>query len=230
MIEDPFLLARKFPAAPNYLIQMYLFEREGRPVVGSRISERLGVSPAAVTQSMGRLASRGLVRHDPKRGFSLTAEGRLMAGRMISRHYLLERLLVDELDVAWDVADEEAEHLQTSLTTRLEGILTERLGHPQTCPHGNPFPGSPDEARILAAPPLAHVEPGTSVRIVRVTEEGEIVDGLLAFCVTHGLRIGLALAILDRTSDRIVVDVEGHHLEVPSRFARYICVDVSNTP
>lgn len=229
MTDDPFLLARKFPAAPNYLIQMYLFEREGQPVVGSRISERLGVSPAAVTQSMGRLVSRGFVRHDPARGFSLTDAGKAMAGRMISRHYLIERLLVDQLGVSWDVADEEAEYLQTSLTSRLEAILTERLGHPQTCPHGNPFPGSPNEARILAAPPLTSVESGRSGSIIRVTEEGEMVDGLLPFCVTNDLHVGLEIAIVDRSDEAVVVERAAGRLTVPAGFARFICLDLNGS-
>lgn len=112
MVDDPFLLSRKFPAAPAYLIQLFLFDRDGIPVVGSRISERLGVSPSAVTQSLKRLAEQGIVTNEGGRGFSLTPEGRVLAQRIVSRHYLLERLLVDQLDVAWDVADEEAEYLQ----------------------------------------------------------------------------------------------------------------------
>lgn len=226
MSDDPFHLSQKFPAAPNYLIQMYLFQREGQPVVGSRVSERLGVSAAAVTQSMGRLAARGLVRHDAVRGFSLTAEGRTMAERVVSRHYLVERLLVDELDVPWDVADEEAVHLQGSLTPRLESILTERLGHPQTCPHGNPFPGSPDESTILAAPPLTTLETGTSGRLLRVTEEGELVGGLLAFCSENGLQLGVELVVLGRGHDSVMVSRSGASLEVPTGYARHICIAI----
>jgi DtxR family transcriptional regulator, Mn-dependent transcriptional regulator len=226
MSDDPFLLSQKFPAAPNYLIQMYLFEREGQPVVGSRISERLGVSGAAVTQSMGRLVARGLVRHDAVQGFSLTEEGRAMAERVVSRHYLVERLLVDELDVPWDVADEEAVHLQGSLTSRLESILTERLGRPQTCPHGNPFPGSPDESRILAAPPLTALETGRSGRLLRVTEAGELVRGLLAFCSENGLHLGVELAVLGRDQDSVGISLSGVSLAVPTEYARHICIEI----
>ncbi|HKJ85698.1 MAG TPA: metal-dependent transcriptional regulator [Spirochaetia bacterium] len=227
MSDDPFLLSQKFPAAPNYLIQMYLFQREGQAVVGSRISERLGVSAAAVTQSMGRLVARGLVRHDAVRGFSLTSEGRAMAERVVSRHYLVERLLVDKLDVPWDVADEEAVHLQGSLTPRLESILAERLGHPETCPHGNPFPGSPGESRILAAPPLTALDAGDTGRLIRVTEEGELVGGLLAFCSEHGLHLGVEIEVLGRDQDSVVVSLSGASLEVPNGYARHICIEMS---
>mgnify|MGYP006307982305 CR=1 FL=1 len=228
MSDDPFLLSQKFPAAPNYLIQMYLFQREGQPVVGSRISERLGVSAAAVTQSMGRLVSRGLVRHDAVRGFALTEEGRTVAERVVSRHYLVERLLVDQLDVRWDVADEEAVHLQGSLTPRLESILMERLGHPQTCPHGNPFPGSPNESRILAAPPLTALDTEDSGRLIRVTEEGELVPGLLAFCSESGLCLGVELSVLGGDQESVEISLSGAPLAVPVVYARHICIEIDD--
>lgn len=223
MVADPFVLSRTFPAAPAYLIQLFLFDRDGIPVVGSRISERLGVSPSAVTQSLKRLEEKGIVGHDQHRGFALTREGRALAERVVSRHYLLERLLVDQLGVAWDVADEEAEHLQGSLTERLEEILYEKLGRPQTCPHGNPFPGAQVEAEILACPPLTRFAEGTEVSIVRVTEVGEMEDGLLKFCHEAGIRIGGRTTIGPRSADGQVLRLEGRRIDVPRRYAQFIC-------
>lgn len=223
MVNDPFVLSRKFPAAPAYLVQLYLFDRDGIPVVGSRISERLGVSPSAVTQSLKRLEEQRIVTRDSGRGFALTSEGRALAERIVSRHYLLERLLVDQLQVDWDVADEEAELLQGSLTDRLEQILFDRLGRPQTCPHGNPFPGATREPEILASPPLTSFRPGAHVRLVRVTELGEMEPGLLKYCSDTGLRVGSRLELVSMERDQVTVRLEGNLQRIPRAFAGMIC-------
>jgi DtxR family Mn-dependent transcriptional regulator len=111
---------------------MYLMVRESEQISNGRIASKLGVSPAAVTQSLRRMGGLGLLVHHSAGTYELTENGWRMAERIISRHYLLERLLVDTLGAPWDVADEEANHLQISLSGRLEQLLDERLGHPET--------------------------------------------------------------------------------------------------
>ena len=113
--------------ANEYLIQTYLMLRERRPVVGARIAERIGVSAAAVSQALKRLEQRKLLVLDPDDGVQLTRRGTRQAEHTIRRHYLLERLLVDELGFDWVDVDEEADKLEHSLSPRLEEHLFERL-------------------------------------------------------------------------------------------------------
>ena len=221
---DPFELSQSFPAAPKYLILLYLYDRENEPVMGTRMSKQLDVSTSAVTQSLGRLQKRGLVDHDTARTYRLTPEGHELSRMIIRRHYLLERLLVDELGVAWDVADEEAEHLQTSLTPRMEAIISERLGYPTTCPHGNPFPGSPREQEILSAPALTNLHAGDAGPFVRVTEQGEMVPGLLSYCVRLGMQIGSEVRIDVVARDAVQVELHGEHTRIPGHIARHLCI------
>lgn len=195
MLKDPMDLARDFPAAPRYLIHMYLMVREGEEISNARIARKMAVSAPAVTQSLRRMVGLGLLEQSNARRYDLTDYGRTVADRIISRHYLLECLLVNELGVPWDMADEESDHLQISLSGRLEEFLVERLGHPQTCPHGNPFPGSPMEEKLLHAPALDQFDEGDVLRLVRVTEEGEMVPGLLTSCVQAGIELGCLLRL-----------------------------------
>lgn len=188
-------LARDFPAAPRYLIHMYLMVREGEEISNARIARKMAVSAPAVTQSLRRMVGLGLLEQSNGRRYDLTDYGRRLADRIISRHYLLECLLVNELGVPWDMADEESDHLQISLSGRLEEFLEKRLGHPQTCPHGNPFPGSPVEKELLRAPGLDQFDEGDVLRLVRVTEEGEMIPGLLTSCVQAGIELGSQLRI-----------------------------------
>lgn len=212
----------------EYLIRVYTMLREGSRVVGSRLAERLGVSASAVTQAFQRMERQGLAVIDQEWGVQLTPEGRSIAESIIRRHYLIERLLVDTLGFDWADADDEAERLEHSLSPKLETYLFESLGQPTTCPHGNPFPGSPDEERLLGARKLTETKAGESVEILRITEEGEDEGDLLRFAHDHGLLPGTSAVVeeIDLRAGHLMLSVEDLHVEMPARWAQ--CVRVSS--
>ena len=221
--------ATSFATESAYLVQLYLLLREGRPVVGARIAERLAVSAAAVSQALRRLEQRGLVRLDPEDGVSLTPEGRTRAERTIRRHYLLERLLVDELGFDWVDVDEEANRLEHSLSPRLEQHLFELLGRPTTCPHGNPFPGSEDEQRLLQAPRLSESEVGATLTVVRITEDAEENDALMRRLDQLSLKPGTPVTVLERSDEEISLRVgtSSRTAALPVSFARFVRAESS---
>lgn len=180
----------------EYLIQVYLLVREGKPVIGARLAQRMGVSPPAVVQALRRMARDGLVTVGGEAGVQMTEQGRQRAEATLRRHYLIERLLVDELGFGWAEADEEAGRLEHSLSPQLEQHLFERLGRPTTCPHGNPFPGSPDEQRLIAAPSLAEAQEGERVRVLRITEDAEEDLELMHYLWAHGVVPGATLRMV----------------------------------
>jgi DtxR family Mn-dependent transcriptional regulator len=214
----------------EYLIQLYLMLRERRPVVGARIAERIGVSAAAVSQALKRLEQRKLVVQDPDDGVRLTQRGTVQAEHTIRRHYLLERLLVDVLDFDWVDVDEEADKLEHSLSPRLEEHLFEQLGRPTTCPHGNPFPGSPDERRLLDAPRLTGVHAGERTEILRITEEAEENEELMRRLDQDHLVPGTRITVSSVSDAEVVFrkDSTGQEVTLPSGYARYVRVDTAN--
>ena len=211
----------------DYLIRVYTTLREGSRVVGSRLAQRLGVSASAVTQAFQRMERQGLAVIDQEWGVQLTPEGRSIAESIIRRHYLIERLLVDTLGFDWADADDEAERLEHSLSPKLEAYLFESLGHPTTCPHGNPFPGSPDEERLLGARKLTETQAGESVTVLRITEEGEDEIELLRFAHDHGLLPGalVAVAEIDLRGGQVILKVGERTVDVLTRWAQ--CIRVS---
>jgi DtxR family Mn-dependent transcriptional regulator len=214
----------------EYLIQLYLMLRERRPVVGARIAERIGVSAAAVSQGLKRLEQRKLVVQDPDDGVRLTQRGTVQAEHTIRRHYLLERLLVDVLGFDWVDVDEEADKLEHSLSLRLEEHLFERLGRPTTCPHGNPFPGSPDERRLLDAPRLTGAHAGERTEILRITEEAEENEELMRRLDQDHLVPGTRITVSSVSDAEVVFrkDSTGQEVTLPSGYARYVRVDTAN--
>jgi hypothetical protein len=58
------------------------------------------------------------------------------------------------------------------------------------------LPGSRLEHRLLTASKLSQATLGEVATILRVTEEGEQIPAMLAFCFKHGLRPGASFQIL----------------------------------
>lgn len=198
---DAARVSERFPAAAEYLSGIYLIQRDYRKVSNSRLAAWTGVSGSAVTQALGRLKRLGLARQVRYESIELTEEGRALAIKVLRRHYLLEHLMVRMLDYPWEKADDEAKRLQSQISDDLTEHLFQKLGSPQTCPHGNPLPGSPIEARLLAAPRLTEAGVGEVVQIVRVTEEGEQVPGMLSLCHGQGIQPGAVFRVTGKDLD-----------------------------
>jgi DtxR family Mn-dependent transcriptional regulator len=198
---DAAAVSERFPAAAEYLSGIYLIQRDYNKVSNSRLAAWSGVSGSAVTQALGRLKKLGLARQVRYENIELTEEGRALAIKVLRRHYLLEHLMVRMLDYPWEKADDEAKRLQSQISDDLTEHLFQRLGAPQTCPHGNPLPGSAIEARLLAAPRLTEAGVGEVVQIVRVTEEGEQVPGMLALCHGQGIQPGAIFRVTGKDLD-----------------------------
>jgi len=96
--------------------------------------------PGSVTNTIQHLKKRGLVKHKPYRGVTLTAKGEKIALNILRRHRLAERLLTDVLNAEWSSVHEDACKLEHALTREVVTLLERKLGYPKSCPHGNPIP------------------------------------------------------------------------------------------
>ena len=225
--DDPLLqLAAEFPAAADYLSTILLIARDYDAVHNTRLASRLRVSKPAVSQAVSRLKQIGLVKQDSYGVIELTESGRTLAEDIITRHYLIEYLLIRAVEFPWDKADVEALRLQTVISDDLADHLYEAFDKPSVCPHGNPFPGSEREAEILRAPRLVSRLPGATAVIVRITEEGEAVDGLLRYCNAEGIQPGTELyveAVVSETDVRVTTPNK-NTIDIPWEIALHICV------
>jgi DtxR family Mn-dependent transcriptional regulator len=185
-------------AVAEYLMTIRYMHGEGEPVIAARLAERLGVSPATVSAMVTRLGREELLSVDEQsRSLDLTDAGRQIAERTFRRHALAEWLLTEVIGLGWAEADEEAHHLQHALSDRVTDRIDDLLGHPPTCPHGNPIPRGGVTPERPAGTPLSEAPPGGEATILRVTEQAEEDARLLAFLQAHDLRPGSVVAVLE---------------------------------
>jgi DtxR family Mn-dependent transcriptional regulator len=163
------IVAYPSESVQDYLKGIWMLERDGR-VTTNAIADRLGVSAASVTAMMKKLASLGLVVHEPYRGVELTPPGTRMALEVIRHHRLLELYLMEALGLPWDQVHDEAERLEHHLSDELEARIDAALGHPTRDPHGDPIPTAQLELAGVDDVPLTDVEPGVTATVARVPD------------------------------------------------------------
>jgi len=86
--------------ANQYLKAIYLVqEQEDGPASTGAIAEMLDVSPASANEMVGKLESDGLCRHEKYKGVDLTEDGIVRARDALQNYCIIERFLVEVLDV-----------------------------------------------------------------------------------------------------------------------------------
>lgn len=156
------------PVVEDYLKAVWMLQQQESPVATSRIAERLGLTSAAVTAMIKRLAEQNLLRHEPYYGVRLTGAGEMAALRIIRRHRVLELFLAEVLGYEWDRVHDEAERLEHAASDELIERLAQLLGGPGRDPHGAVIPTAAGEVDRSQFPALGDVPPGEARRIVEV--------------------------------------------------------------
>jgi DtxR family Mn-dependent transcriptional regulator len=197
------------PPVEEYLETMLGLAEEGVPVIQARIAERLGRSAPSVSEMLDRLTDDGYVSREGRR-LSLTESGRALAEKVVRKHRLAERLLVDVIGLEWHKVHREAGRWEHVISDDVEARLVELLGDPATCPHGNPIPGSHSAPPAVATRPLADVNAGERVRLLRISEEVELNLGSLTLLDDGGFIPGAVALVGGRdTEGTMEVTVEG---------------------
>jgi DtxR family transcriptional regulator, Mn-dependent transcriptional regulator len=187
--------------AQDYLEALYEMEEEGIPTQQARLAEWLGVTPASVSEAVKRLTGRDLLTVGQARRLRFTSRGRRAARTLVRRHRLAERFLVEVVGLPWHLAHEEATRWGHVISDRVEERLVEILGDPGSCVHGNPIPGSRNEARTDDLVPLHDVEAGTRVRLERLTEDLELDLSVMRYFEDSGLMPGAEIRVLATAPD-----------------------------
>jgi DtxR family Mn-dependent transcriptional regulator len=124
-----------------YLRTIFELEEEGVVPLRARIAERLGHSGPTVSQTVARMERDGLLHVSGDRHLELTAPGRYKATRVMRKHRLAERLLLDVIGLEWELVHDEACRWEHVMSDHVEEKLLSMLVGPLESPYGNPIPG-----------------------------------------------------------------------------------------
>lgn len=124
-----------------YLRTIFELEEEGIVPLRARIAERLHQSGPTVSQTVARMERDGLLHVAGDRHLELTEPGRAYATRVMRKHRLAERLLVDVIGLDWQLVHDEACRWEHVISDEVERRLVAILEQPRESPYGNPIPG-----------------------------------------------------------------------------------------
>ena len=214
------------PTVEEYLEVMYMLAAESQTVKGARLAKTLGVSRPTVTATLRRMARDGLIKVRANKDVVLTRRGFKRADDLQRRHRIVERWLTDVLGFDWAKSDAEAHRLEHVMSDEVVERLIELLGHPATCPHGNPIPGNtaPDPAPAVFQ--LCAAESGDQVCVTRISEYAENVGELLRYLGERGLRPGARVLVADVSPlhSSFTLELDHKHFSLSPQIAEYVWV------
>lgn len=177
----------------DYLGLIYISERDGDAITGTRLAELLAVTAPTVTNTLKRMVRDGLISMDATHCPHLTPQGDQLARTVMRRHMLAEWMLIRML--SWSKVHHEAHGFEHTISEEVERALLQDLNQPETCPHGNPLPGH--EAAVSAWVPLTVLKAGDNVTIRRIHELAESIPELLAFLEEKNIEPGQKVKVVE---------------------------------
>jgi DtxR family transcriptional regulator, iron-dependent repressor len=210
-------------AEEEYLQTLFWLQEAGLPMTGANVARAMQLSPPTVHEMIGRLERDGYITHAGDKTISFTDTGAEHAEGVVRRHRLIERFLTDVLGIPWDEVHEEAERLEHAMSPVLEERMLAAIGDAKTCPHGHPIVAG---TRIEGVP-LADVEPGATVEVLRLENEAE---DLLHYLKEQGLEPGLEATVREDDGDEVVLDAGGTEVRVLRTVAETVSVVADPSP
>ena len=192
MAKQPFKLTKE---SEEYLEAIYRLQKRKGIAKTTEIARKLNVALGSVTNTIECLERKGLVEHEPYKGVRLTEKGIKEALKVIRKHRLAERLLVDTLKMEWSKVHEAACSLEHAITEEMLPYIERALGYPMKCPHGNPIPSSKGKIIEEKCYPLSSLEVGKIAEIIKITEES---SEILQILENYGMKPGKKLHLVDK--------------------------------
>jgi DtxR family Mn-dependent transcriptional regulator len=150
----------------EYVEGIFRLQKEVERVSTGEIATYMMVSAGSVSSMVKKLAEMGLVEHLPYQGIRLTEFGEKVAKQLTRSHRILERLLVDVLELPWNDVHELACKLEHYISEDVIDRIDAKLGHPTTCPHGNPVDADAPDPSVR----LQDARAGR-LRVYRISDE-----------------------------------------------------------
>ncbi|MFL6022888.1 MAG: metal-dependent transcriptional regulator [Marmoricola sp.] len=218
-----------------YLRTIFELVEEGIVPLRARIAERLHQSGPTVSQTVARMERDGLLTVEGDRHLELTPAGMDAATRVMRKHRLAERLLVDVIGLDWELVHDEACRWEHVMSEDVERRLLELLDHPTESPYGNPIPGLSElgenhdaEEFMDGVSALADVAGAETARVQvrRISEEMQKDATLMSVLRRVGAQPGESVAAV-ATPEGVMLGSGGEQAEILDEAAQHIFVTLT---
>jgi DtxR family Mn-dependent transcriptional regulator len=202
----------------EYVEGIYRLQQEVDRVYTGEVAKYMCVSAGSVTAMIKKLAEAGLVEHTPYQGIRLTPFGEKVAKQLTRAHRIIERFLVDNLELPWNDVHELACKLEHYISEDIIDRIDEKMGHPTSCPHGNPInPDEPDPSSRLQDAGIGRY------RVYRISDERV---EFLRHLESHGLMPGAEFEAVGSTSIDSLIHLikDGKEITVGKEVARHLWI------
>lgn len=215
-----------------YLRTIFELEEEGITPLRARIAERLHQSGPTVSQTVARMERDGLLTVEGDRHLELTPEGRSLATRVMRKHRLAERLLIDVIGLEWEDVHAEACRWEHVMSETVERRLLELLDHPTVSPYGNPIPGLEElgegahrEQFLDGVEPLARIAETSEQRVVvgRIAEPIQTDESLMGALRRVGALPGKVVTVA-QGAEGVLIGSGGETAEIDPEAATHLFV------
>ncbi len=217
-----------------YLKTIFELEEEGIVPLRARIAERLHQSGPTVSQTVARMERDGLLTVEGDRHLELTQQGSTRAMRVMRKHRLAERLLLDVIGLEWEQVHTEACRWEHVMSETVERRLVEILNHPTQSPYGNPIPGLDElgeadhhERFLAGVRPLDQMAAvgQTRHRVARIGEPLQTREELMAQFHRAGVLPGRAVTVTRHPHDELVLEASSDVVTIDLETAAHIFVN-----
>jgi len=210
-------------AEEEYLQTLFWLHEAGLQMTGANVARAMQLSAPTVHEMIGRLEKDGYITRAGDKTISFTESGREHAEGIVRRHRLIERFLTDVLGIPWDEVHEEAERLEHAMSPVLEERMLAAIGDAKTCPHGHPI----EVGSRLEGAPLADVEPGATLTVLRFENEAE---DLLHLLKATGIEPGMEATLVSSDDEEVVIAAGGADRSLTRSVAETVSVLADPAP
>jgi DtxR family Mn-dependent transcriptional regulator len=168
------------------------------------LAKDLQVSVASANEMVRKLASRGFITYEPYHGVELTANGALVAERVLRTRRLWALFLAEKLGFSPKDADDQACLLEHVTIPEATERLAEYLGDPTTGPLGHRIPRTGQAPSQPAAVRLTELNVGRRAEVVSIAAPEQV----RAFLSAEGLVPGAGFVVAGFGSTGVLLELD----------------------
>jgi DtxR family transcriptional regulator, Mn-dependent transcriptional regulator len=153
--------------------------------------------------------------------------------RVMRKHRLAERLLLDVVGLEWEQVHAEACRWEHVMSETVERRLVEILDHPTQSPYGNPIPGLDElgeggdyEGFLVGVRPLDQVVTAheTKVKLARIGEPIQTDEALMARFRSLEILPGRVLTVVQHHGGSVIVGAGADTVQLHPETAAHLFV------